>query len=73
MCCMQVVKIAGSLVNFICSNNNNRLQGRLNLLKVVETHLTNKTNFYGKKLNSYEQLIKVVGAHAPSAAAYARL
>ena len=30
-------------------------------------HLTNKTNFYGIKLNSYEQLIKVVGALAPSA------
>ena len=42
-------------------------QGRLNLLKVVGAHLTNKTNFYGKKLNSYEQLIKVVGACAPSA------
>ena len=42
-------------------------QGRLNLLKVVGAHLTNKTNFYGKKLNSYEQLIKVVGARAPSA------
>ena len=42
-------------------------QGWLNLLKVVGAHLTSKTNFYGKKLNSYEQLIKVVGAHAPSA------
>ena len=31
------------------------------------TLLPSKTNFYGKKLNSYEQLIKVVGAHAPSA------
>ena len=42
-------------------------QGRLNLFKLVGAHLTSKTNFYGKKLNSYEQLIKVVGACAPSA------
>ena len=41
------------------------MQGQLNLLKVVEAHLTSKTNFYGKKLNSYEQLIKFVGACAP--------
>ena len=41
----------------------------LKLLKtrVVGAHLTSKTNFYGKKPNSYEQLIKVVGARAPSA------
>ena len=40
-------------------------QGRLNVLKVVGAHLINKTNFYGKKLNSYGQLIKVVGAMPP--------
>ena len=50
------------------------IQWRLNLLKVVGAHLTNKTNFYGKKLNSYEQLIKVVGhvfPMPPGSAAYA--
>ena len=32
------------------------LQERLNLLKVVEAQLTNKTHFYCEKLNSYEHL-----------------
>ena len=41
--------------------------------ELTGAHLTNKTNFYGKKLNSYEQLIKVVGARASSAPWFRRL